>query len=247
MRNFACCLLGLAVMPALAANLTISPTTVELTAAQKVRSLQLQNMGATPIAMELAVKRWSMADGQWRLEDIAGPGELLVHPLSFKIAPGKSQVIRVGLLRPPAPGPEVAYRLYLRELPGEAGEAKGASLGVLTQFSLPVFISSRAGKAEASVVPGDIKGGTWTFQWRAGTDRHIAPAKASLRLLGADGATMSTQDLSLGYVLAGATLPVTVKLDPAACQSAARYELVMPRSNEVLSGELTASARTCRD
>jgi fimbrial chaperone protein len=229
---------------ATAAEIGVSPTSVALDPAHLVRSVQLRNSAAMPLRIEVAIKRWSQRrDGSWDLTDLAGPSDLIVHPLNFDVAPGAAQLVRVGVSRPPAAGPEQAYRLILRELPPESGLHSATGLSILSELTLPVFVSDGSARAEPALESEAIEQGRWRYRLLAGERGHLSPTEASLRLFDATGALLSTRPVSQGYVLAGAGLPVEVTLDPATCEKAARYELAV--LDGVLEGPLPAVPRTC--
>ena len=219
-------LLSLPAWPALAGQVGISPTRATLTPTQRVQTLTLRNPGSDAVDYQITVKHWRMAaDGEWVLDDLQAGDGLAVFPLAFRIAPGKAQVIRVGLAKAPVPGPEQAYRLFIRELPKERQAGETVALNILSQLSLPVFVNDGDATPDVHVQPGAIARRKWTFALQAAGDGHLDPKHAKLRLLDGAGKAVLEQDLSLNYVLAGATLPVTVALPAQACSGALRFEL----------------------
>jgi fimbrial chaperone protein len=211
--------------PAAAGQLGISPTRAQLTPQHKVETLTLRNPGAEAIDYQVPVRQWRMdADGHWLLEDVPPGDALAVFPLAFRVPPGEAQVLRVGLLRAPPSGPEVAYRLLIRELPRERAAGEPLALSVLNQLSVPVFAGQEVLEPGASVDAGSFARNVWTLRVQSRA-AHLAPDKATLRLVDAGGHALFEQDVSIGYVLAGASLPVSVTLPAQACRLAARFEL----------------------
>lgn len=230
---------------ALASNIGISPTSIELHPAHKVQTLTLTNPGKATLAFEVTVKRWQMApDGKWRLDEISGASELVVHPLNFQLAPGKSQYVRVGLARP-VTGTERAYRVFVRELPRASTTENTSAMVVLTQFSLPLFVSDGHGKPEPTIQSWQMGNRRWQFVLHAGNTGHLTPGKASLHLSSAAGKLLSTQQVKLGYVLAGAGLPIEGELDSPTCKNATTYELVADLPVGTIKGALPAGSRKC--
>lgn len=228
-----------------ASGFDISPTRAVLSPTTKVQTLHLRNPGDLAVGFEVTIKRWQMdAGGQWKLTDLSGPSPLVVHPLSFQVAPGKTQLLRVGLARP-VQGPEQAYRLLVRQLPSARAPGSNVTLGVLTQLSLPIFISDGTSKPQPSLKVGAIAHGRWQYVLRSGDNGHLDPVKVSLRLFDAGNAQLSTQDLVHNYVLAGASLPVDVKLDPNACRNAVRFEIVAASPLASHKGALPPGPRSC--
>lgn len=241
-----CLCLALPMGAAEAAGFDISPTRVILVPDNRAQTLRLHNASAAPVSFEVTVKRWQMgANGAWKLDDLGGPTALVVHPLAFQVAPGQTQLIRVGLARPPVAGPEQAYRLFVRELPSRASAKGVPSVGVLTQLSLPVFVSDGQAKAQLAIEPGRVDQGRWRYLLRSGDSAHLDPGKFSLRLFDAQGRPLSSQEVVHGYVLAGATLPVEVKLEPQACAKAERFELLAVSPPASHTGVLPPGPRSC--
>lgn len=240
-----CACVAMAMGSVQASGFDISPTRAVLGPATKVQTLYLRNPGDAAVGFEVTIKRWQMdAAGEWKLTDLSGPSPLVVHPLSFQVAPGKTQLLRVGLARP-VEGPEQAYRLLVRQLPSVRVADAKPTLGVLTQLSLPVFISDGTAKPQPSLQVGAIKQGRWSYVLRSGDHGHLDPAKVSLRLFDAAGKQLSTQDIVHSYVLAGASLPVAVKLDPNACTNAVRFEIVAASPLASHQGALPPGPRSC--
>lgn len=238
--------LVLPVGAARAAGFDISPTRVILAPESRAQTLRLHNGSGEPVSFEVTVRRWRMGPkGDWKLEDLSGSTALVVHPLAFTVEAGQTQLIRVGLARSPDAGPEQAYRLFVRELPARSGAKGVPSVGVLTQLSLPVFVSDGQARAQLAIEPGRIEQGRWHYLIRSGDSAHLDPKKFSLRLFDAQGRQLSSQDVMHGYVLAGAVLPVDVKLEPLACAKAERFELLAASPPVSHTGALPPGPRSC--
>lgn len=240
-----CALVAMVAGSAQASGFDISPTRALLSPASKVQTLRLRNPGDVAVGFEVTIKRWQMdAGGEWKLLDMSGPSDLVVHPLSFQVEPGKTQLLRVGLARTPT-GTEQAYRLLVRQLPQEKVAGTTPKVGVLTQLSLPIFISDGSAKPQPSLTVGPIENGRWRYVLRSGDNGHLDPGKVSLRLFDAGDQLLSTQDLMHSYVLAGAGLPVDVKLDSNACRNAVRFEIVAASPLASHKGALPPGPRSC--
>lgn len=236
---------AMAAANAQASGFDISPTRALLSPTSKVQTLRLRNPGDVAVGFEVTIKRWQMdAGGQWKLLDLSGPSELVVHPLSFQVEPGKTQLLRVGLARTPT-GTEQAYRLLVRQLPAKRVPGATPKLGVLTQLSLPIFVSDGSAKPQPTLTVGAISEGRWQYVLHSGENGHLDPAKVSLRLFDAGDQLLSSQDLMHGYVLAGASLPMEVKLDSKACRKAVRFEFVAVSPLASHRGALSPGPRSC--
>lgn len=127
-----------------AANFTVSPVRVELSAAHPSIALTVRNESADePVVVQLRTVAWSQDAG----DDIyAQTTDLLAAPPIFTIPAGASQVIRIGLRRPPTAEQEISYRLYLREVP-PAAKPGFAGVQIALEMSLPVFIKPKGASA----------------------------------------------------------------------------------------------------
>src|ERR1041384_6462070 len=79
-----------------AAELSIMPVAVHLDKARDRTTVQVTNNGTTPVLLQADAIGWRREGGGDRDE----PSEdLIVNPGVFTLAPGKTQVVRVGLRR----------------------------------------------------------------------------------------------------------------------------------------------------
>ncbi|MFZ3174145.1 MAG: fimbria/pilus periplasmic chaperone [Thiobacillus sp.] len=119
-----------------ASSLGISPTRVTLTEKTPTAAITVVNQGTDLKVIQTELLRWTQEGGK----DVHAPTrDLLANPPVFTVAPGKTQVIRVGLNRASSDTQELAYRLFLQEvspppLPGFTG------LQVALRIGVPVFV-----------------------------------------------------------------------------------------------------------
>lgn len=136
--------LGLAILfgfsaapPAHAGSFTVNPVRVTLSPSHAVAAITVRNAGSDASVIQLETSRWTQQDGK----DVLTPSrEILATPPIFTLAPGGSQIVRVGLRREPDPQRELTYRLVLREVPPPQPIAQG--LRVALAISMPVFVVS---------------------------------------------------------------------------------------------------------
>lgn len=126
----------------------VQPVRLELPAERAQGVLTVHNPTAAPLLIQAEVFDWQQADGS----DVLTPTRnVLVNPPIFEIAPGASQLVRVGL-RPdakPIAGRESSYRVWLSQLP-RANDAPGNGVKILFRLNLPLFVAARdARPAEA--------------------------------------------------------------------------------------------------
>lgn len=112
------------------------------------------NAGQTPATFRVVPVLWRMEGGQSVLSETR---DLLVNPASFTLAPGASQVIRVGLRKKPG-DTELTYRLLVQEVPGEStattqtplGDGRSLNMQLALSFSLPVYVTPPGAQAQVT-------------------------------------------------------------------------------------------------
>lgn len=122
------------------ASLDVNPVRLTLSATQPVAAITVRNAGAQPASLHLQVMAWTQADAA---DHYAATRELLTTPPIFTIQPGAVQTVRVGLRRAVDPERELAYRLYLQEVP-DAVAADGTGVRIALRIGVPVFVPPQA-------------------------------------------------------------------------------------------------------
>ena len=176
-------------------QLQAKQTGIELAPDSRAGRLVLANTGDAPLAVQVRVYAWTQ-EGQ---EDQLTPSQALMpSPAIIEIPAGGEQLVR--LVRPDTskPGRELAYRVVVDELPGDAA-ASPAAVSVRMRFLIPAFVRSvdpapvnLRCRLESAALSCDNTGG------------RAAQLGASRLLDGAGRSVEITQGL-LGYVLAGSS------------------------------------------
>lgn len=137
---FFCILLWLAsamcALPAHAGSLGVNPIRANLSEAKPTAAITLSNTGTTTMVVQLQVAKWSALAGEDRYEPSQ---DVLVTPPIFTIAPGVSQIVRIGLSSAAASDIELAYRLFIEEVPPPPKPAY-QGLQVALRLGIPVFV-----------------------------------------------------------------------------------------------------------
>ncbi|HZZ92376.1 MAG TPA: molecular chaperone [Usitatibacter sp.] len=127
----------MAVAQATAGSFSVNPVRASLSATRRVEALTLYNSGTEAAVVQLEVRAWSQERGR----DVLAPTrEILATPPIFTIAPGARQVIRVGARGPASVTQELAYRLFLQEVPPPP-KPGFEGLRMALRLSIPVFIA----------------------------------------------------------------------------------------------------------
>ncbi|MFO1418473.1 MAG: fimbria/pilus periplasmic chaperone [Methylotetracoccus sp.] len=130
--------LGLGVCEVYAAQVSVSPTSVELSAKRTSATVTLRNSSGESVVMQSSVATWVRQAG----EDQHKPTtDLIATPPIFTIPPNGTQIVRVGFRRPVDPRKELAYRLFLQEVPPEKPlDRSGVRLAL--KMILPVMVEA---------------------------------------------------------------------------------------------------------
>lgn len=120
-----------------AGSFSVSPLRIELSKSETTRIINLQNLEAKPVTVQLQVMAWSHKDGA---DQFTPTREVIVTPQVFQLKPNGLQIIRAGLLRKPDTHEELSYRLIIEEIPAPPPpDFKGAQLAL--KITLPIFIT----------------------------------------------------------------------------------------------------------
>jgi fimbrial chaperone protein len=227
---FSQALLGLALclgitLSATAASLALVPVRLALTARQPISALTVRNDGDEATVVQLEVAGWSQADGK---DVYTATSEILATPPIFTVAPGGSQLVRVGLRRPADANHELTYRLFLQEVPPPPKpDFKG--LQVALRFGVPVFVGAATAPAKGAVGP------VATLQWRAravagsgqvtltATNTGTAHVQVTHFTLAPKDQAVPTEHSSAEYVLAGQSRDWQVEVKPAPAAGASLH------------------------
>jgi len=162
----------------LAASLSISPVVVKLDEKTRTAAITLKNEGSESRVIQTELLRWTQKDG----ENVHAPSrDILVNPPIATLQPGQTQIIRVGLNRKADKVQELAYRLYISEVPPPPKEGF-TGLRIALRLGLAVFVPPRAkltGKLDwkaARNQKGDLQ-----LTLRNGGNRHLRLVSLEVR------------------------------------------------------------------
>src|SRR4051812_11165016 len=115
----------------------VTPIRATLSASQPVIALTVRNDGADHSVVQVDAMTWAQREGGDFYEPTR---EIIATPPLFKLEPGASQVVRVGLRRAPDATRELTFRLFLEEVPPPPKpDFKG--LRVALRMAVPVFVT----------------------------------------------------------------------------------------------------------
>ncbi len=126
-------------LPAFCADLSIMPVAVQLDAQHDRSTVRVTNQGKEAVILQADAIGWAREAG---VDRDTATSDLIVNPPVFTVAPGATQIVRVGLRRDSASDKESTYRMVLREVPSaDAGETLQGQVRVLVAVRVPVYVA----------------------------------------------------------------------------------------------------------
>jgi fimbrial chaperone protein len=187
---------------AFAQQVLVSPLRVSFKSEQQSEIVSIRNTSKDTFTVQPKVMKWSQKDGK----DVFEPTrDLLVAPPIVDVAAGESQVIRIALKRPPEPGKELTYRLFIQQVVAPQKQSTTA-LAFSWNLSLPVFVTTADSSASASLQwTGDVSGKTMTLTAINSGSMHVQVKK--IRVESSAGVSASEQ---MFYLLPAQQLKLAV-------------------------------------
>ena len=201
-----------------AGSFQINPVRATLSPGKPIGAMTVRNTGSEPAVIQMEVMSWSQAQGK---DVYTLSKEILATPPIFTVPAGGSQVVRVGLRRPPDPQRELTYRLFLQEVPPPP-KPGFQGLQVALRIGVPVFVPAAA--VQPPVLTWRIirtKEGQLEVGLTNNGNAHIQVA--NVRLVRTDGGELGKQQIA-AYVLPGQSSNWPAK-DIKAPQSVAQLHL----------------------
>lgn len=188
-----------------AGSFTVNPVRVTLSPTQAVAAITVRNAAKEASVIQLETSRWTQQGGK----DVLAPSsEILATPPIFTLAPGGSQIVRVGLRRAPDVTGELTYRLVLREVPPPQPISQG--LRVALAISMPVFVVS-AHPAFPSLQWQAVRLADGRIQLQATNTGNAHIQVGAVELSSSERSSPVLQQSVATYVLPGSTRSWTLK------------------------------------
>lgn len=206
----------IAASPAAAGTLEVAPTTVALTPGAKAGVFYVNNYGSDSITVQIEPLNWSQLDGR---DQLSPSDTLMVSPPIAAVPAQGKQTIRL-LTATGAEGGERSYRLLVSELPDPAKQM-GRRIQVLTQFSIPVFVSVPTHSAPDILWSASLGDGQLSLTARNQGQQHVKLTE--LQLVAQNGNLDAVSPGALNYILAGSSRSWNVRC--AGCASGASFRI----------------------
>jgi fimbrial chaperone protein len=197
-------LLGLA-LPAGAGDFSVMPVRIFMTPRDRAVAVTVTNEGDQEVVMQADVYTWKQKPGGD--EDLALTEDMILSPPILKLAPKSRQVLRLARLTPPPAGPQITYRMIVREIP-EARQSKDPLVTVALAFSLPIFITPPGAKLKLECRLERVAADTVNAICNNSGTAYAQPREFVLN--GAGGEKLATRETG-GYILPDITRTFPLK------------------------------------
>lgn len=190
-----------------AGSFQVNPVRIDLTPEARIATVTVTNNGSGSVVVQTRTVSWSQHDNK---DDYQASNALIATPPIATIAPGASQIVRVGLRGQLDARKELAYRLFVQEVPPPPKPGfKG--LQVALRIGIPVFIAPQHGTAKPDI--------DWKAQWISGGKIQITARNNGLghvrvdaiRIFAGAGRQPIASESQLTYVLPGYSRTWTLK------------------------------------
>lgn len=197
-------LVAAAFSPAKAGSLQVEPVILDVIAPGAASTITLHNAGAGPINGQIRVFKWSLVNGEEKLEPT---DDVVASPPSVTLGPDAKNIVRVvRVAKTPVVGEE-SYRLLVDQLPDLAQQKNGA-VNLMVRYSLPVFFGAANRKSPTLAWSVAVKGDKLTLAAHNTGDRRLR--LSALTVKDAHGRSISLGNGLAGYALGQSTKSWTI-------------------------------------
>lgn len=123
--------------PAFAGSFKVNPITLAIPPDRTTTSSSLTNNGTEPVSVRVLTYRWTQKDGTDVHQETT---DLVVSPPIFTLAPGSTQLVRIGVTDRRAGG---AYRVVFEEIAPQ--RPAGTMVQVALRLDLPLHVEAANG------------------------------------------------------------------------------------------------------
>jgi fimbrial chaperone protein len=229
--------------PARAADFTVNPIQIFLSAQAPSAILTIQNTSTEPLRFQLNAFTWAQdPTGQMVL---AATTDVIFFPRLLSLAPNEQRIVRIGSSVTPGPV-ERTYRIFVEELPPAATQtAPPGQVRVLARMGIPIFIEPRTGRVELRLSPPSLGPGQVVFELRNTGTKHAIPSQIRVRGLGPTGEAVWDREPDGWYILAGDRRVYELPFPREDCVRTKTIAVEVKAGEQVLAERLDIAAAAC--
>jgi P pilus assembly chaperone PapD len=233
MRYFLFCLLSLWSSGS-AAQIAISPTSLEVSPRSTIAEVILENKGSDARMFETVVKSWSQSKNDDKFDTTS---DILVLPKAATIKAKSKQKIRVVLQNPAPEKTQKYYRLFVSEVSGQRNMQQ-SGLNFLISMNLPIFSSGKDWQKKPqpswTIVDDQFTKKTYLSLTNNGNNHLVA---RNVKIVGKNETSLTTMQ----YVLPGAEYRWEL---PAVIAKADKIKITCELSGDNTTVTLASSSKT---
>jgi len=224
--------------PALAGSFGVAPTRIDLGNGTRSSLLEVTNDDTRKLSFQVRLASWTQDPAG--KDGYADSQDLIFFPPLFTVNAGDKRVIRVGLKGGEAPAAEVAYRLYIEEIPEPTAASSGSEVKVVLRFGVPVFVAPA--KPRRAFVLDDValQPGKATFRIR--NDGNQSAKFETLKLV---QGSRTLAEATGWYVLPGATRAFDIPVEREKCVASGTLEVQAQADGVALKRDVAAAPALC--
>jgi fimbrial chaperone protein len=196
--------------PALAAEFSVAPVRIFMTAKDRAVAITVTNEGDEEVVMQADLYTWKQKPGGE--DELTLTEDMILSPPILKLAPKTRQVVRLARLGAAPTAAQQTYRMIVREIPEARPASKELKLQIALAFSLPVFITAPGAQRDLLCVASRVTADTISAECE---NRGSAYAQArEFALLAENGERIAGRDTG-GYILPAVKRSFEIKREGA--------------------------------
>lgn len=235
--------------PVLAANFSITPTSMLLSGKVKSGAFSIINSGEEKLNCQIEVKEWSQAtDGK---DVYIETKDIVFFPKIMTIEPGEQRAIRIGIKGPPSLK-EKTYRLFTEEIPGQK-KATGdkpagkivAGLTIAFRYAVPIFVKPVYPEESAVIEQSNMAKGVAKCMIKNTGNVHLKLRSVTFQGKAIDGKELFSQEVAGWYILQGQSRPYEVIVPKEVCDDVASISISAQAEKMTIKGMLNIQRKMC--
>lgn len=226
-----------------AGEFTVSPIKIELDRDSPSSAVTVTNDGNSPIDFVVREMEWfqdSEGVDQYRQSQ-----DLIYFPKSFRLEPGMSRVIRVGVKKFQSLEKEKAYRLFIEEVPAQKVEGK-AFVAIAIRFGVPIFIKPASEVKDIKLENVHFEKGQLIIAVKNHGNRHIRPDLLEITAYDEKGEEIYTKQVTGWYIFPNIKRKFSVELSQEECVKTKKLALTIKSDDKALREEIDVTKELCK-
>lgn len=230
-------------IPAYAAKLSITPTSIVLHPQQRTAALNFTNLANKPVTLQIFFKSWKQSEGGKM--QLRNSREVIVFPRILKIAPGRERPIRIGF-RGRWPRVERGFRIFADELP-DINIKSGTGVIFPVRLSIPLFVRNQAAAVPVniSIIRAFLENGQIRLTIRNNATQHVAINKIQAQIYDQRGRLLKQQTDAGGRVLAKSQVFFDLAVPTNVCRQVRSVKIELTAQRSKLQKRFNLNPRGC--